>query len=116
MKKISSYNYLRNETLIEVDMYHLSKTQSEFYSNIDFLYKCKTNPNSFECTSDWLEENFGVTDLDTAIKYRLVKEYEFLDNNGFIDYYNECGMYKSYTCTFVNEEIVIVECECYIDC
>lgn len=115
MKIVHEYSYLVEETYITLYTCHLSKSDREYYCNIDFLYKCKSYPNNYECTTDWLQYEFGVSTIDEAIEITRTKEYQFLENNCFDDISREFGLCERYTATFINDEIVIVEKKVYYD-
>lgn len=116
MKKVSEYTYCENETTKTVTMYHLSNAGVEYYSNIDFLYNCKCNPSGYECDKFWLLENFNCETIGEAIETVHTKEYQFLTDNGFEDWSKEFGRCYRYNCTFVNDEIVVVEESITLDC
>lgn len=117
MKRVASTQYYdyKREKNITIDIFELSDAQVEYYETIDYLYKCKTNPNNFECDELWLFENFGVENIDYAIEMVSPKEFQFLDNQGFFEFHEEFGLCKTYSCTFINDRIVSVECEMYYD-
>lgn len=117
MKKIASTQYYdyKREKNITIDIFELSDAQADYYSNVDYLYNCKAYPNNFECDSAWLFENFGVENIDDAIEMVATKEFEFLQDQGLFDYFQDCGLCKEYSCTFINDRIVSVECEMYYD-